>query len=171
MHEIWIQYDSPLLSWSQSPHYTRFHCTNIYAGLQCHYIQTGTNGICTDECDQLRVSISPVHYTKYILSYNELKDSLFTMKPIKSYWEFGFSMIFKAQKVLDRTIFKRGCCKKKWHSLLNFHLGCKIFPSLTKSIACFEIPNIWQESQFIWLTFTIKTTRQDHVVKIWIAKE
>ena len=67
--------------------------------------------------------------------------------------------------------FSRGGVVKKSALLLNFHLGRKIFPSLTKSRACFEILNIWQESQFIWLIFTIETNRQDHVVKIWIAKE
>ena len=34
------------------------------------------------------------------------------MKTIKSYEEFGSSKIFKAKKVLDQTIFKRGCCQK-----------------------------------------------------------
>ena len=49
-----------------------------------------------------------------------------TAKIIKSNQEFGSSKISKVQKVLDQNIFKR------------------------KSGACFEIPNIWQQSQSIW---------------------
>ena len=62
--------------------------------------------------------------------------------------------------------FSRGGCCQKWQFFQNFHPGRKIFPSLTKYRACLEIPNIWQESQFIWLTFTIESTRQNLVVKI-----
>ena len=88
------------------------------------------------------------------------------MKTIKSFQEIGSSNISKAQRVLDQTIFKSGFCQqqKKNYFLLNFHVGREIFPSRTKSRPCFEIPNIWQESQFICLTITIKSTRQGHVV-------
>ena len=48
------------------------------------------------------------------------------MKIIKSNQEFSSSKISKVQKVLDQTIFKRGCCQKMT-LLLNFHLGHKIF--------------------------------------------
>ena len=73
---------------------------------------------------------------------------------------------FQGAEFLGLNHFQEGALSKNLNFFQNFHLGRKLSPSLTKSRACFEILNIWQESQFIWLTFTIKTSRQNLVVKI-----
>ena len=111
------------------------------------------------ECDQFSVSISSIRYTKYILSYNQLKEFLYheNHQKLLGIW---FFRDFQGAEFLGPNYFQEGVLSKKWHFFHNFHLGRNIFPSLTKSRACFEIPNIWQESQSIWLLSTIKSIWQ-----------
>ena len=69
-----------------------------------------------------------------------------------SYLEFGSSKISKAQ-VLDQTIFKRGCCKKKKKLFPKFSSGTRNFPhplenlelALKFQIALDKIMMLWYE--------------------------
>ena len=68
------------------------------------------------ECDQLRASISSVHYTKYILSLHQLKDFLHHENLPQLLGEFGSSKISKGQNFFDQAIFKSGFCQKNFIS-------------------------------------------------------
>ena len=120
---------------------------------------------CSAECDQFSVSISSVRYTKYIFILKSTEILSLPWKPSKVTRNLVLQR-FPRCRIYWTKPFSRGGVVKKWHFFQNFHLGRNIFPSLIKSRACFEIPNIWHESHFICLTFTIKSTRQNIVVKI-----
>ena len=50
---------------------------------------------------------------------------------------------FQGEEFLGPNHFQEGVLKKNNTFFPNFHLGHEICSSLTKSTACFEIPNIW----------------------------
>ena len=46
-----------------------------------------------------------------------------------------------------------------------------IFTSLTKTKDLFEIPDVWQGSQFMWVTSVLESIKGIQVVKIELTKE
>ena len=105
-----------------------------YSVLSLSLIESHCNN--SDECDQFSVSISFVRYRKYIFIIKSTEILSLPWKPSKVTRNLVLQMISKVQNFLDQTIFKRGLLSKND----TFFLRRKIFPSLTKSRACFEIP-------------------------------
>ena len=62
------------------------------------------------ECDQFRVSISSVRYTKYFI-INSTEILSLPWKPSKTY---DSPKTYKVQNFLDQTIFERGCCQENY---------------------------------------------------------
>ena len=99
----------------------------------------------SNECEQFSVNISSVRYIKYIFII-KLTEILSLPWKLSKVTRNLVLQRFPRRRISWTKQFSRGGVVKIWPFFQNFHLGRKIFQSLTKSGACFEIPNIWQKA-------------------------